>query len=59
MTDSVAWRLTAPLRRLTAYRRAGLTQSFADGGEGERMRRVPTVLGRRLSGSYPFRRRAR
>jgi hypothetical protein len=61
MTDSVAWRLTAPLRRLTAYqrRRAELTQSFADGGEGERMRRVPTVLGRRLSGSYPFRRRAR
>jgi Glycosyltransferase like family len=60
MTDSVAWRLTAPLRRLTAFqrRRADLTQSF-DSDDGHRVRRVPTVLGRRLAGSYLARQRPR
>jgi hypothetical protein len=59
MTDSLTWKLTAPLRSLAAYqrRRTDLTRSF-DADDGERVRRVPTVLGRRLSGSYPFRRRS-
>jgi hypothetical protein len=53
MTGSLAWRLSSPLRRLAAYRRgrAELTRSFAT-GDGRRLRRVPTVLGRRLSGAY-------
>jgi hypothetical protein len=60
MTGSLAWKLTAPLRAVTAYRRrqAELTRSF-DAGDGHRVRQVSTVLGRRLTGSYPFRRRSR
>jgi hypothetical protein len=60
MTDSLTWKLTAPLRSLAAYqrRRIDLTRSF-DATDGQRVRRVPTVLGRRLSGSYPFQRRRR
>jgi hypothetical protein len=60
MTDSLAWRLTAPLRMLTALRRrrADETRSF-DPGDGHRVRRVPTVLGRRLAGTYLGRRRSR
>ncbi len=52
MTDSLAWRLTAPLRFLTALQRRRIdpTRSF-DAGDGHRVRRVPTVLGRRLTGS--------
>ncbi len=53
MTESLAWRLTAPLRLLSALqrRRTDTTQSF-DTGDGHRVRRVSTVLGRRLSGPY-------
>jgi Glycosyltransferase like family len=52
MTDSLAWKLTAPLRMVTALRRsrAEETRSF-DADDGHRVRRVPTVLGRRLTGS--------
>jgi hypothetical protein len=58
MTGSLAWRLTAPLRRVTALqrRRADPTRSF-DAGDGHRVRQVPTVLGRRLAGTYLTRRR--
>jgi uncharacterized protein (DUF2384 family) len=60
MTDSLAWRLTAPLRALSAFRRrrTDATRSFSSDG-GHRVRRVPTVLGRRLTGSYLGRRRSR
>ncbi|MGB9184987.1 MAG: glycosyltransferase [Solirubrobacteraceae bacterium] len=59
MTDSLAWKLTAPLRSVTAFqrRRAAPTRSFDTGGR--RVRRVPTVLGRRLSSGDRSRRRSR
>ena len=60
LTTSLAWRLTAPLRRLSALgrRRSDRSRSF-DADDGHRVRRVPTVLGRRLGGSYLARRRPR
>jgi hypothetical protein len=60
LTESLAWRLTSPLRRLSAWqrRRNSRSRSF-DADDGHRVRRVPTVLGRRLGGSYLARRRSR
>lgn len=60
MTDSLAWRMTSPLRTVSALqrRRAAATQSF-DAGDGQRVREVPTVLGRRLGGGYLVRPRNR
>jgi hypothetical protein len=71
MTSSLGWRLTAPLRLLSAARRHGATlregaalrpsrvdatRSF-NPETGERERVVPTVLGRRLAGGVRLRRR--
>lgn len=58
MTESLAWKLTHPLRVLSGWqrRREDRRRSF-DAVDGQRVRRVPTVLGRRLIGSDRRRRR--
>jgi Glycosyltransferase like family len=49
MTDSLSWKLTAPLRRLKAFRRArGVEHARVQPGNGDRAERPTSVLGRRL-----------
>jgi hypothetical protein len=49
MTDSLSWKLTAPLRRLKAFQRSrGGTRTAGDGVDGDGAPRSRSVLGRRL-----------
>jgi Glycosyltransferase like family len=49
MTNSLSWKLTAPLRRLKAFRRTrGAQRQRVSPGDGERADRPKAVLGRRL-----------
>jgi hypothetical protein len=48
MTDSLGWRLTAPLRRLKAFQRTRAPGRPSPKPDGARVERVRSVLGRRV-----------